>query len=277
MNRNCPRAQTPSRRRFLQRTLAAGGALALAARGGPQSFVHAVAAKDAKMAVARWDGELSVAEDLEAMQRAATRLTEQAIANLGGMGRFVSKGDVVWIKPNIGFHIGPAFAANTNPDVVATLVRLCQDAGAKTVRVGDNSCYGAFRAYPDSGIEEAVKAVDGEVVYLSEDKMKETKLGGERLDSWPMCTEMLEADVLINVPIVKQHALTKITVCMKNLMGVAAGPRQAAPSRRSSPVVPRSRRKPRQGAQRRETPRNQPGRTGAPRPPPRRGRFPPGA
>jgi uncharacterized protein (DUF362 family) len=212
-----PRSSS-TRREFLRATFAAGSALAL---GFPTGT--AAAEGDPKMCIARWTG--LAATNPDQIKAVATKLAERSISDLGGMARFVKSGDGVWIKPNIGFPLAPEFAVNTNPDLVATLVRLCRDAGARTVKVGDNSCYGAQRAYPESGIEAAVKAAGGEMLLFEESRFREVKLDGERLEKWPLYGDLLDADLLINVPIVKQHPLTGVTACMKNYMGVAGGPR----------------------------------------------------
>ena len=144
-----------SRRDFL--THSAAGALALASHGLLTNT--AFAAEPAQMAIAKWSG----AKDLNAEQikEAAIKLTEKAIEGIGGLKQFVGKGSVVWIKPNIGWDRTPDKAANTNPDVVATLIRLCFDAGAKTVKVGDNPCNMPAKTYASSGIAEAAKQTRG--------------------------------------------------------------------------------------------------------------------
>ncbi len=211
-----------TRRRFLQQA-AAGGAVALG--WDLVSQAQSPDTPEPTMCIARWQGALDPAPEAGAITSMAERLTEQAIAELGGMSRFVKRGDVVWIKPNMGSLLGPEFAVNTNPDVVATLARLCLDAGAKQVKVGDHAAYGAVRTYPISGIEAAAKAVGAEVVYLKDENFKEMALNGERLKVWPLYPEIIEADLVINVPIVKQHGLARVTACMKNYMGVAGNPR----------------------------------------------------
>lgn len=108
------------------------------------------------MAIAKWSGQGE--PDADALKRIAVELTEQAVAGIGGLKRFVSRGDVVWVKPNIGWDRTPELAANTNPDVVATLVRLCYAAGAKKVKVGDNPCDLAKKSYHSSGIAAAAEA-----------------------------------------------------------------------------------------------------------------------
>ncbi|MFA6244988.1 MAG: twin-arginine translocation signal domain-containing protein, partial [Candidatus Hydrogenedentales bacterium] len=110
-----------TRRGFLKFTAAAGGALAV----GPHALAQAAA--PAAMAIARCT---SSPQEAEAIQAMAVKLTTQAIEALGGMKRFVKSGDVVWMKPNMAWDRTPELAANTNPDVIATLVKLCFEAGA---------------------------------------------------------------------------------------------------------------------------------------------------
>ena len=92
------------------------------------------------------------------------RLTEEVIKALGGINRFISTGDVVVVKPNIGWDRIPAQAANTNPDVVRTVVEMCLNAGAKKVIVTDNSCNDPRRCFARSGIANAAKAGGAEVM-----------------------------------------------------------------------------------------------------------------
>jgi uncharacterized protein (DUF362 family) len=157
----------------------------------------------------------------------ATRLTEEAIQRLGGMGRFVSKGDIVWVKPNIGWNRPAELAANTNPDVVGTLVRLCLEAGAKEVKVGDNPCNDPKQTYRTSGIAAAVEKAGGRVVFLDDKRFRDVKLDGRRLKTWPLYSEILESDLVINVPIAKHHGLSRVSLAMKNYMGIVGGRRNA--------------------------------------------------
>jgi len=142
---------------------------------------------------------------------------------MGGMGRFINRGDVVVVKPNIGWDRTPEYAATTNPEVVATLVRLCLEAEAKTVKVFDYPVADPRRCYKQSGIADAVAAVGGNITFMDERKFKEVKLPGYALKSWPIYTEVLEADKVINVPIAKTHGLTMLTLGMKNWMGIMGG------------------------------------------------------
>ena len=124
------------------------------------------------------------------MKQIAVKLTEQAIAGLGGLKRFVGSGDVVWVKPNIGWDRAPEKAANTNPDVVATLVRLCFEAGAKVVKVGDNTCNIAAKCYQASGIGPAVTALgaEGRVPWTAAASATST-IRGERVKKMPVYPE----------------------------------------------------------------------------------------
>lgn len=201
-----------SRREFMVRS-ATAGALALGAKD-----LLAAQAPAADLTIARWTG----AEPAGSSQidKAAAQLTEKAIEGLGGMKRFVSRGDVVWVKPNIAWDRPPELAANTNPAVVATLVRLALEAGAKTVKVGDNPCDLAEKTYVASGIPDAVRPLGAQVVMLDRKRFRDTSVNGERMKTLLMYPEILDCDLVINVPIAKHHALAGCTLCMKNYMGV---------------------------------------------------------
>jgi uncharacterized protein (DUF362 family) len=155
----------------------------------------------------------------------ARRLTRQAVEALGGMGRFISRGDIVWVKPNIGWDRRPEQAATTNPDVVATIVEMCYQAGAKKVLISDNTCQPAIRTFPRSGIQLAAEKAGAQILFLDERKFRKMPLKGKILGDWELYADMIEANKLINVPIVKHHSLCKATLGMKNLMGIAGGAR----------------------------------------------------
>ena len=142
---------------------------------------------------------------------------------MGGIKRFISRGDIVVVKPNIGWDRTPEYAANTNPEVVAALVRLCYDAGAKKVKVFDYPVNDARRCYKQSGIADAARAAGAEVSFVDERKFKDVRINGMALKSWPLYKDILETDKIINVPIAKTHGLTTLTLGMKNWMGVMGG------------------------------------------------------
>jgi uncharacterized protein (DUF362 family) len=197
-----------NRRQFIKTTTFAGAALI------------------AEPALGRWAAGLEAAAqpDLGVVHGGLPAAGVQAaIDALGGIRRFVARGDVVVVKPNIGWDRTPEYAANTNPEIVAAVVRLCIGAGAKKVKVFDNPVSDARRTYRQSGIADAAAAAGAEVFFMDDRKFKEMKVGGQTLKTWPLYTEAVEADKLINIPIAKVHGTSRLTLGMKNLMGVMGG------------------------------------------------------
>jgi uncharacterized protein (DUF362 family) len=152
-------------------------------------------------------------------------ITRAAVDALGGMAKFVSKGDIVVVKPNIGWDRKPEQAANTDPTVVATLITLAFAAGAKKVKVFDNTCNSDRRCYERSGIAQAAKEAGADVFFTEERKFKKVDLKGERVREWPVYQDALEADKIINVPVAKHHTLARLTLSMKNFIGLTGGRR----------------------------------------------------
>lgn len=150
-------------------------------------------------------------------------ITKKTISVLGGMGNFVSRGDVVVVKPNIGWDRKPEMAANTNPEIVAALIIMCYEAGAKKVKVFDHSVNDPRRCYIQSGIADAARNAGAEVSYIDKRKFKEVKLNGIFLKQWPLYEDILEADKVINVPVAKTHGTAILTMAMKNWMGIMGG------------------------------------------------------
>jgi uncharacterized protein (DUF362 family) len=152
-------------------------------------------------------------------------LVARALKDLGGISRFVSKQDVVVLKPNIAWDRTPEQAANTNPDLVAEMVKQCWQAGAKRVIVTDVSCNEPRRCFQRSGVMAAARAEGAEVILPDSDHFREVDLGGVVLKSWPVFTPFLEADKVINLPIAKHHTLSGATLGMKNWYGILGGQR----------------------------------------------------
>lgn len=153
------------------------------------------------------------------------QLARQALEELGGIRRFIARGDVVLVKPNIGWDRTPEQAANTNPDIVAEIIRQCSDAGAKRIIVTDVSCNDPRRCFQRSGIAEAAERAGAEVRLPDPAMFKEVDLQGEILRVWPVLDLFLNVDKVINVPIAKHHSLTGTTLGMKNWYGMLGGPR----------------------------------------------------
>ncbi len=154
-------------------------------------------------------------------------LVGDAIQALGGMKKFVNPGEVVVVKPNMAWDRTPELAANTNPVVVRQVVELCLEAGAKQVKVLDNSCDDARRAYESSGIKAAVEGLKDPravVEYVDERRFVELNIEKARaLKKWYFYKDILEADRFINIPVAKQHSESRVTMCLKNMMGAIGG------------------------------------------------------
>ncbi len=143
----------------------------------------------------------------------------RAVAALGGVGRFVRPGESVLIKPNVGWDRLPEQAADTDPAVVAELVRLCRDAGARRVVVADLSCNDPRRCFASSGIAAAAGAAGAEVLDARRLRLTPAALAG-LAQGLEVVEELLQADRVINVPVVKHHSLSGVTIGMKNWFGV---------------------------------------------------------
>ncbi len=152
-------------------------------------------------------------------------LVRKAIEELGGIRRFIARGDVVVIKPNIAWDRTAEQAANTNPDVVAEMARLCVEAGARRVIVTDVSINEPRRCFERSGIGGAARAAGAEIILPEERRFRQVDLGGEVLGTWPVLEPFLAADKMINIPVAKHHSLTGATLGMKNWYGILGGPR----------------------------------------------------
>ncbi|MBS4013510.1 MAG: DUF362 domain-containing protein [Bacteroidetes bacterium] len=146
---------------------------------------------------------------------------KKAMEEMGGIAKFVKRGQTVVIKPNIGWDVTPERAANTNPDLVGAIVKDCVGAGARRVFVFDNTCDQWQRCYTNSGIEKAVIDNGGQMVPGNLERYyQEVKIpGAKKLKSTKVHEQIINADVFINVPVLKHHASTGLTIAMKNLMG----------------------------------------------------------
>jgi uncharacterized protein (DUF362 family) len=153
-------------------------------------------------------------------------ITRNAINALGGMGRFVKTGDTVVVKPNMGWDRKPEQAATTHPAVVRAIVEECLKAGSKRVKVFDNPCNDLRRCYENSGIPAALKDLENvDVRYMEEERYEKVNLKGTFLKEWELYGDALKANVFINVPIAKDHSLTRLTLGLKNMMGIMGGDR----------------------------------------------------
>jgi uncharacterized protein (DUF362 family) len=198
------------RRKFLKSSfgagLAAGAAITV---GGFEGLLKT------SSVVAKYDMVAVMGGSPEAM-------FDLGIQELGGIGTFVQKGQKVLIKPNIGWDVIPELGANTNPLLVKRIIDHCFKAGAKEVYVFDHTCDNWINTYKNSGIEKVAKAGGAKVVPgNSESYYQQVDIpGGIQLKSVKVHELLLETDVFINVPVLKDHNSTRMTCCLKNTMGI---------------------------------------------------------
>jgi uncharacterized protein (DUF362 family) len=222
-------SQGLTRREAMLHLLRAGGIVAIAAGGGYWLSRRSARPLPKQVEQARRDHRLtgdSRLPQMSVVQNGEPRaLVQRALADLGGISRFIARQDVVVIKPNIAWDRTPEQAANTNPELVAEVVRQCWQAGAKRVIVTDVSCNEPRRCFQRSGIQAAARAEGAEVILPDPELFREVDLGGVALKNWPVFTPFLEADKILNLPIAKHHGLTGCTLGMKNWYGILGGER----------------------------------------------------
>lgn len=166
---------------------------------------------------------VSSANDLVAvMGGEPAAMYKKGIEAMGGMARFVKKGDKVVVKPNIGWDKRPEFAANTNPDLVSAIVKDCLAAGASEVIVFDHTCDEWQACYKNSGIEASAKAAGAKIAFAHDEKYYRTIQipNGIRLKEAKIHESILDCDIWINVPVLKNHGGARMTIAMKNFMGI---------------------------------------------------------
>ena len=220
-----------SRREALGRIAKAGAVLGAAAAAARFTFDRGglgLATPSGDRQVRSFAGAAAPGRPEMAIARSSTdpaELVRKAVEALGGMSRFVSRGDVVAIKPNIGWDRLPVHAANTNPAVVAEVVKLAFDAGARRVVVTDASCNEPNRCFQRSGIWRSAHELGATVILPAAHRFREIRMRGDVLDQWPIYTPLVNADKVINVPVAKHHNLSKYTAAMKNWYGLLGGRR----------------------------------------------------
>lgn len=199
------------RRDFLKAAAVTGIGFTLKAKGGMDVMAQTVKSQSGKPVdlVAVMGGEPAA-------------MFQKAIAEMGGMGKFIKKGQKVVVKPNIGWDKTPKLAGNTNPQLVSEIIKQCLAAGAKEVTVFDHTCDDWVKCYKNSGIEAAAKAAGAKVMPADQESYYRTISlpNGKKLKNAKVHQAILDCDVWINVPILKHHGGANLSISMKNLMGI---------------------------------------------------------
>jgi uncharacterized protein (DUF362 family) len=150
-----------------------------------------------------------------------SQLLQAAMTPLGGMGRFVKKGQRVIIKANIAWARTPEQACTNNPDLLSALIKMCYEAGAKRVAVWDHTCDNYQFTFLRSGLKETAQKAGADIFSgHGHNVYKQVEVPrGKKLKTVEMLKDVLEGDVFINFPLPKHHFATELTLGMKNLMG----------------------------------------------------------
>lgn len=194
-----------SRREFIKTGLVTGGAIMF---GGVDNLLSSAFAGDTPDLVAVKNGEPDV-------------MFDKAIEAVGGMGRYVKTGQTVVIKPNIGWEREPEAGANTNPVLVKRVVEHCYNAKAKKVYVFDHTVDDEKKCYQLSGIQKMAEKAGASMVPGDGSRYyrKVHIPGGKTLLSTSVHRLVLDSDVYINIPVLKHHGSSGLTMALKNQMG----------------------------------------------------------
>lgn len=204
-----------NRREFIKKATGLGALAFSISSAGPELIKSAIAAATTNRP-----------EIVVIRNGSSTQMVQKAFELLGGIEHYVKKGQTIVIKPNIGWDRRPEQGANTEPEIVAEVVRLCLKAGASKVKVFDRTCTNARRCYRNSGIEKAAKAAGADVKHVFKKRFRKVNIAnGKVLKSWEFYKDALEADVFINLPAAKHHSLSSVSLSLKNMMGILGGER----------------------------------------------------
>jgi uncharacterized protein (DUF362 family) len=214
-----------SRRALLQGAGAVLGGLALSGcTGGAAGDLKYRARPHPK--AEEWKARIGLAQGDD--PAANVRSAIEKLCGPDGVKTFIKAGDVVVVKPNIGWAQVPEMGATVDPAVVAAVVRLCREAGAGAVKVFDNSVGTDSKCYEFSGIQAAAQEAGADVFLCARHRFHTLPFDDprvKRLKSWDLYEDVLTADVFVNLAVAKVHNLSYVTLCMKNLMGTLGGDR----------------------------------------------------
>ncbi|MDR0962856.1 MAG: DUF362 domain-containing protein [Mediterranea sp.] len=198
-----------------------------------RDFLKTVAVTGAVLSVSRTKAMDILSQKLTAADGASVDLVavmggepeemfRRAITEMGGMKQFVKAGQKVCVKPNIGWDKVPELAGNTNPKLITEIIKQCFAAGAKEVTVFDHTCDDWVKCYRNSGIEAAAKAAGAKVMpaHLEQYYRRIELPRGKNMKNAKVHEAILDSDVWINVPVLKNHGGANLTISMKNHMGI---------------------------------------------------------
>jgi len=237
-----------TRRELLQRGAGAVIAAGLAAAGGyalydPKGNRGLRTANDAALKLKNYFADIDFPASSPRLSIATggpesmEKLVRAAIGGLDpsqGIKRFIAKGDVVLIKPNVGFDRAPHLGATTNPEVLRWTIRLCNEAGAGRVIIADNPIESPDACFSKSGIKEIADAEGAKVMLPAENTFATLAIRdrapdptrGEALGRWQLFHRPLaDATKVIGLAPIKDHNLCGASMNLKNWYGLLGGRR----------------------------------------------------
>jgi len=229
-----------NRREFLTK---AGLTVSLAAMAGEAGLINVGCQSGGRRKATAAKPDFEVAIDPRVPKVVLARNEDHARAlcsaldAIGGIGRFVKKGERVLLKPNVAWDRVPEQAVNTNPVLVGEMTRLCIMAGAADVIATDYGAYNPQKTFSRSGIKNAVEKNGGRIIIPNDDDFLEADLKGKFITTWPVLRFTFEVDRLINMPIAKHHGLVAGTASMKNFFGIIGGNRDSLHERLDQAIV----------------------------------------
>jgi uncharacterized protein (DUF362 family) len=170
---------------------------------------------------AKIQADIGVAHGTDRIQ-----VTRAAIDALGGISRFIDKGDVVMLKPNVAFDRPPALAATTHPDSLRAIAQLVLEAGAREVIVADNPINSPAGCFLKSGLSAVADEMGLKLIYPEQNAFDSLQMEGEILRHWPLFHRPFQkADKVIGIAPCKDHNLCRASMTMKNWYGLLGGRR----------------------------------------------------
>jgi len=212
------------RREFLKRLGTTGFMIASATAGNLLLHNRKTGSEASKtLNIPKYDIELGASDVQMSIARGndVDKMVKAALGEMGGISKFITKGDIVFLKPNVAFDRPPRLGATSNPKVIAAVIKACQEAGAKEVLVGDNPINSPESCFYKSGVKQAVEKSEARIIYPTKSAFETVEIGGEAIDKWEtFYPPFKKATKLIGIAPVKDHNLCHASMSMKNWYGL---------------------------------------------------------
>jgi uncharacterized protein (DUF362 family) len=150
-----------------------------------------------------------------------------AVDALGGIGRFVKRGDIVLLKPNVAFERAAPLGATTDPETLKALIHLVRSAGAKEIRVADNPIESPESCFIRSGVQRAALEAGARIYLPRPSDFRMLNVAGAKwIEKWPFFWRpFIGVDKVIGIAPVKDHNLCHASMTTKNWYGLLGGRR----------------------------------------------------